>query len=199
MESKNKIKIIIWNIIEYFIMYGWLIIIILPFSWIFSLSLRRTETVLTSLFFQSLDEVTLENFFYLFKGQFPYRNVQVHFITGLKNSTIVTLSAVIGILVISILAAYAFSKLKFFGKSGTFYFILAGIMVPTQVLMLPLFKVVRFLGIQDSFLGLIFAYIATGLPLAIFIFTGFFFRKYSQDLIPLARSWLKSQSAFWVG
>lgn len=183
--NRNKNSLFL-TIIEYIIMYGWLVFVIFPFAWMFSLSLRKTQAVFTNLFFQSLDEVTFENYYYLFVGEFPYRHIQISFINAFKNSLIATSVSVIAIIFISILAAYSFAKLKFFGRNATFYFLLAGLMVPVQVIMLPLFRIVKLFGIQNSLLSVILPYIAIGLPLSIFLFTGFF-KNIPDALIEAAR------------
>lgn len=173
-------------LLEYVIMYGWLLFVLFPFAWMISLSLRKTQSVYKDLFFQSLEEVTFENYLYLFQGQFPYRNIQIFFMNALRNSVVVTVMAVIGILVVSILASYGFSQIKFFGRKALFYFLLAGMMIPVQVLMLPLFRVVRLFGIQHSLISVILPYIAIGVPLSTFLFTGFF-RNIPDALLEAAR------------
>lgn len=176
----------ILSIVEYFIMYGWLVFVLFPFIWMISLSLRETKGVFKTLFPQSLGELTFENYIYLFKGEFPYRHIQIHFLNALKNSFTVTIIAVIGIIILSILAGYAFSKMKFFGRNANFYFLLAGMMIPAQVVMLPLFKIVKMLGIHNSLLSIIFPYIAIGIPLTTFLFAGFF-KNIPDSLLEAAR------------
>jgi len=180
---------------EYAVMYSWALFVLFPFVWIISLSLRKTQAVYTALFFQRLDEVTLENYYYLFKGQFPYRNIQIFFVNALGNSVVVTMLALVGVLIVSILAAYAFSQIKFFGRGPLFYFLLAGMMIPVQVVMLPLFKIVRLLALQNGLASIILPYIAIGTPLSVFLFTAFF--KHLPDaLIEAAR--LEGASHFQV-
>lgn len=174
------------DIVEYILMYGWFIFVIFPFAWMISLSLRETQAVYKNLFFQSLQEVTFKNYLYLFQGEFPYRRIQVFFLNAFKNSSIVTVSAVIGILIISILAGYAFSKINFVGRKALFYFILAGMMVPVQVIMLPLFRIVKVFGIHNSLLSIVLPYVAIGIPLSTFLFTGFF-RNLPDALIESAK------------
>ncbi len=159
---------------EYIVMYVWMLFVIFPFAWMISLSFRETKAVYKNLFFQSIEEITFNNYVYLFKGEFPYRHIQVFFLNALKNSVVVTVVSVICILVVSLLAGYAFSKIKFTGRDALFYFLLAGMMVPVQVIMLPLFRIVKIVGIQNSLLSVIFPYIALGIPLSTFLFTGFF-------------------------
>jgi raffinose/stachyose/melibiose transport system permease protein len=192
---KSRANAVFLAVTEYLVMYGWALFVLLPFVWIVSLSLRKTQAVYTALFFQRLDEVTLENYYYLFKGQFPYRNIQIFFINALGNSVVVTLLALTGILIVSVLAAYAFSQIKFYGRAPLFYFLLAGLMIPVQVVMLPLFKVVRMLGLQNGLASVILPYIAIGTPLTVFLLTGFF-RNLPDALIEAAR--LEGASHFQV-
>lgn len=186
MKTKNKIcnTSIVLSIFEYVLMYGWLIIILFPFTWIISLALRNLEEVYTALFFPK--HITFENFIYLFKGTFPYRNIEINFLNALKNSFFVTLISVTLILLVSILASYAFSKLKFFGKSPLFYFILAGMMIPVQVIMLPLLRITQVPMLQGSLFRIILPYIALGIPLTTFLLTGFF-RNIPAALIEAAK------------
>jgi raffinose/stachyose/melibiose transport system permease protein len=185
-SGKRTASTVLLAVTEYVAMYGWALFVLLPFVWIVSLSLRKTQAVYTALFFQRLDEITLENYYYLFKGQFPYRNIQIFFMNALGNSVVVTSLALVGILIVSILAAYAFSQIKFYGRAPLFYFFLAGMMIPVQVVMLPLFKVVRLLGIQNGLASVILPYIAIGTPLTIFLLTGFF-KNLPDALIEAAR------------
>jgi raffinose/stachyose/melibiose transport system permease protein len=195
VSVKSRANAVLLAVTEYLVMYGWALFVLLPFVWIISLSLRKTQAVYTALFFQRIDEVTLENYYYLFKGQFPYRNIQIFFINALGNSAVVTLLALAGILIVSVLAAYAFSQIKFYGRAPLFYFLLAGLMIPVQVVMLPLFKVVRLLGLQNGLASVILPYIAIGTPLTVFLLAGFF-RNLPDALIEAAR--LEGASHFQV-
>lgn len=186
---------LVLSIVEYAVMYGWALFVLLPFVWIVSLSLRKTQAVYTALFFQQLDEVTFENYLYLFQGRFPYRNIQIFFTNALQNSVVVTLVALTGIIVVSMMAAYAFSQIKFFGRGPLFYFLLAGMMIPVQVVMLPLFKIVRLLGLQNGLGSVMLPYVAIGIPLSVFLFTGFF-KNIPASLIEAAR--LEGASHFQV-
>lgn len=71
------------------------------------------------------------------------------------NSMIVTASTVIGVLFTSSLAGFAFAKYQFPGKTILFYAILATMMIPFFVTLIPVFYVIRQLGWIDSYLGLI--------------------------------------------
>ena len=71
------------------------------------------------------------------------------------NSIIVTLSVVAMVLFTSSLAGFVFAKYQFFGKNVVFTLILATMMIPFQVMMIPLYLILVRLGITDSLIGLI--------------------------------------------
>ncbi|MBN1348718.1 carbohydrate ABC transporter permease [candidate division KSB1 bacterium] len=85
------------------------------------------------------------------------------------NSLFVGVISVIGILIISSLAAYAFSRLQFKGRDVLFYVFLIGLIIPIQAFLLPLFIFLRDAHLINTRLGLILPYIAWGLPLAIYL------------------------------
>jgi multiple sugar transport system permease protein len=71
------------------------------------------------------------------------------------NTTIVTVVSVIGNLLFCSLAGYAFARIKFFGRDVVFILVLATLMVPFQVVMIPTFLIVRQLGLIDTLDALI--------------------------------------------
>jgi multiple sugar transport system permease protein len=71
------------------------------------------------------------------------------------NSLAYSLATVAGNLLFCSLAAYAFARLKFFGRDVLFVVLLATLMVPFQVLLIPTFLIVKKFGLVDSVGGLI--------------------------------------------
>jgi ABC-type glycerol-3-phosphate transport system permease component len=82
------------------------------------------------------------------------------------NTLLVTLATVIGQLFVCSLAAYAFARLRFFGRDTIFLFYLATMMVPFQVTLIPLYLIIFQLGWVNTYWGLI----APGLSSAYGIF-----------------------------
>lgn len=78
----------------------------------------------------------------------------------LWNSVLVTGGAVLGVLAISSLTGYALAKLPFPGRSVVFYVILSLMMVPFFMLMIPLFVIVKNLGLVDTYWGVLLPEIA---------------------------------------
>jgi multiple sugar transport system permease protein len=88
------------------------------------------------------------------------------------NSMIVTLSAVAGNLVFCSLAGYAFARMRFFGRDVLFVALLATLMVPFQVTMIPTFLIVQKMGLVNSLPALIVPNLVT--PFGIFLLRQFF-------------------------
>ena len=88
------------------------------------------------------------------------------------NSLVVTLASVAGNLVFCSLAGYAFARLRFFGRDVIFIVLLATLMVPFQVTMIPTFLIVQHLGLVDSLGALIAPNLVT--PFGIFLLRQFF-------------------------
>jgi multiple sugar transport system permease protein len=88
------------------------------------------------------------------------------------NSLIVTGAAVAGNLVLCSLAGYAFARLRFPGREVLFVAMLATLMVPFQVVMIPTFLIVQHLGMVDTLNALIVPNLVT--PFGIFLLRQFF-------------------------
>jgi multiple sugar transport system permease protein len=85
---------------------------------------------------------------------------------------IVTMSAVAGNLVFCSLAGYAFARMRFFGRDVLFVALLATLMVPFQVTMIPTFLIVQKMGLVNSLPALIVPNLVT--PFGIFLLRQFF-------------------------
>ena len=83
------------------------------------------------------------------------------------------LSVVFTILVAS-MAAFAFSQLRFFGSKFLLGYVVMGLMFPTATAILPLFILVRDLGLMDSHIGLVLTKVAGGISVAVVLFANYF-------------------------
>jgi raffinose/stachyose/melibiose transport system permease protein len=98
---------------------------------------------------------------------------ETNFVLYLGNSVIVTATAVLAILVVGTMAAYAIARYPFRLSGLVFLFFLSGLMVPLKLAVIPLFIQLDTLGLINTRPGLVLVYVAMGLPSAIFILTGF--------------------------
>lgn len=92
----------------------------------------------------------------------------------------------LGILFFSSIAAYAFARIRFFGKEVLFGFIISLIMIPGVLLLTPNFILADKLNLRNTFTGLIVFYIAGGLVFAIFLLRTFF-QSQPEELFESAR------------
>ena len=97
---------------------------------------------------------------------------QAPFGRWLLNTTIVSVTVVISNLVFCSLAGYALARIRFFGSGALFLVILATLMVPFQVVMVPTLLIVRGLGLVDSLPALMAPNLVT--PFGVFLLRQFF-------------------------
>lgn len=102
------------------------------------------------------------------------------------NSIVVSAATCAVTIAIAAPAAYATSRMTFFGRRFVYFAIIALLMVPGVFMLVPLFLTVRGLGLLNSYPGLILPQVAGSLPIAIFLFHGFF-SDLPNDLFDAAR------------
>lgn len=104
--------------------------------------------------------------------------------TYLMNSVIVTIAATVLTLLINSMAAYALAKYNFRGRNALFLLTLATIMIPLQVILIPVYQVVASLGLVNTLWGLIIPAAAT--PTGVFILRQYML-SIPDELIEAAR------------
>src|SRR5207247_8122342 len=92
--------------------------------------------------------------------------------TCVWNTTVVTVAVVVSNLVLCSLAAYAFARIRFLGRAVVYFIILATLMVPLQVVLIPTFLIVKDLGLIDQLGALIVPNLVNAF--GIFMLTQFF-------------------------
>jgi len=130
------------------------------------------------------------------------------------NSLVCTSTSVSAILLLSSMAAFAFSRLKFRGRDVLFGLFLLGLIIPVQIVLIPLYSAMAQAGLQNTRTSVILPYIAWGLPVSIYILRSFFltlpveledaaridgcttFGLYWRILLPLVRPGLAAVAIF---
>lgn len=103
-----------------------------------------------------------------------------------RNSLIVTVCSVSFITILTAFASFGIAKIRFKGSRMLFTLFIVTMLVPQQILVIPLYRMVKMFGLINTLFSLILPYIAGGLPLAIFIFTTYL-RGIPDELIEAAR------------
>lgn len=83
-------------------------------------------------------------------------------------------SATIVTVVLSTLAAYAFARIRFRGRNLLFYGVLATMTFPPYTTLIPLYRIMSFLGLVNTYTGIVLVYVSGFLPLATWIMHNYF-------------------------
>lgn len=148
-----------------------------PLVWMLSSSLKTQETVFTDMRIIPSDPQW---------GNFPAAWVKGGFQTYFWNSVLYTGVIVAGVVAVASLAAFAFSRLRFWGRTVLFYLLLSTMMIPIPGSFIALYVLLTKLGLVDTRLGYVLPQINGGLALGIFILKTFF-DKMPRELEDSAR------------
>ena len=102
------------------------------------------------------------------------------------NTVAITLPATLLVVVVGSLAAYAFAWLDFPGRDWLFIVVVALLVVPIQVALIPVASLYGHIGLFGSITGVVLFHVAFGLPFAIFLLRNFF-AGIPRDLLEAAR------------
>jgi ABC-type glycerol-3-phosphate transport system permease component len=133
-----------------------------PFAYVVSASLKRTRSLFQFPPDWIPDDPTLSNY---------TRLLDLPFLRWVLNTLIVAGSVALLKVLFDSMAGYAFSKLSFGGRRPLFGLMLATVMIPPAVLIIPLFFLVRDAGLLDTYWALILPPLAN--PIGIFMMRGF--------------------------
>ena len=161
-EDKQKLtnQIIIYIVLSIFVL-----ILAFPLIWMLSVSLKPTvetfslppKLIPSSIYFDGYIKILNND---------QYRRFLLN--SYLLGLVVTGLSVLIGTL-----AAYGFSRYKFFGDRIAKLFVITTQMVPTITLLIPLFGVIVWLKLYDSMWGLILTYLTFSLPYAVIMMNGY--------------------------
>jgi len=106
--------------------------------------------------------------------QFKILLTQTDFLTFFRNTAIVTLCVVAITMVVSVLAAFSLGRMRFWGSSILATGIFLTYLVPDTLLFIPLFQIVKAVGLLNSFWGMILVYPTLTVPFCTWIMIGYF-------------------------
>jgi multiple sugar transport system permease protein len=168
MRRAGRTQRLIGRTIAYLVLIALGIIGIAPFLYLAILSMKRRIEILAqvppTLHF---DWATISRTYH----EVLYAQGMLSFVL---NSVMVVGAATFVALIIGTPAAYAFSRLPFRGKDNLASTILSLRFMPPVAVAIPLFLMMKAIGLQDSYFGLILPYVAFSLPLIVWIMIGFF-------------------------
>lgn len=128
-----------------------------PFAWMVAASLKPTAQIYNTALFSG--EWTLDNFRFLFATA---DKLDRPFLAALGISALVTLTVTASVLVTSAFIAFALARLRFPGRKLFGDFLLLQMVIPTTMFILPLFVLVKELGLLNSLAALILPFMMSG-------------------------------------
>lgn len=122
-----------------------------------------------------------EDFIGLAPYSFPGKIIFTHYtrllesrmVTYFKNSVIVLVFALAGIVILGALAAYPISKMEFKGRAFIKRFLTLGLMIPVFVSLIPMFRFYTQLGITNTYISLIIPQIGFSIPMSMYLYLAF--------------------------
>lgn len=149
VRRKKKIQKAVYHVV----VCGLGIMMLYPLIWMFMSSFKETETIFATAGSLIPEKFTLENYLNGWKGF-----AGVSFGKFFLNSLFITAVATAGTMVSSALVAYAFSRCRFRGRKLLFAAMLASMMLPAQILMVPQYLWYQKLGWVGTYAPLIVPY-----------------------------------------
>ena len=175
--SAARLKALRGRAIMYGVAFMWLAVAAGPFFFMVLTAFKERFELLSSPLWAWPKKATLENFSQVFSQSL---------LSYLVNSITVVAISVTVVLLLSTMAAYAFSRIPFRFSAPLFGAIVAGLVVPTHVTLIPVYLLSTTLGVYDSLAALVGPYVAFNLPVSIFILTEFM-RGIPKELEDAAR------------
>ncbi|WP_018155400.1 carbohydrate ABC transporter permease [Demetria terragena] len=183
----------------------WSIIVIFPLLWVFLSSWKTTGEIFDSPL--SLPRtLSFDNYVRAWNDS----NIGRY----LLNSVVVVSISLIIVMILGSMAAYSLARFDFRGNRTIYYLILAGNTFPIFLAIVPLFFVLRNLGLLNTLPGLILAYVAFAFPFTVFFLYPFFkglpseiaeaaemdgagdWRTFLQVMLPMARPGIAAVAIF---
>lgn len=150
-------------------LWGVAILFLLPFYFLIATALKPDSEVYGGSPFAFPATPAFENFLTLFAG-----DGQSNVVHGLVNSVLITGGSILGLVLLGSLTGYVIARsTKRWGRV-VFYLFLIAIILPVQLGAVPLYIGARSVGLTGSALGMVVLYTGMMLPLAIFLYAGFF-------------------------
>ncbi len=171
--SRYHIEVAALRILRPLAIAFFVLITVFPFYYMILLSMREVSEVLESpgQVFIGLGELTTDAYERVLK---PTSEGGQGFVRFLLNSAFLGVATVIVTIAVSILGAYAVSRLEFFGRRTVHFLFLAVYLFPAILLAIPLFVAFSKLGLRGQLPVLVIVYVAQTLPICIYMLRNYF-------------------------
>lgn len=147
VKPKSAARFSLRRMVLYAVMVGLVLLMVTPFAWMLSTSLKAQQYILETPPRLFPSPITLESYTGLAE--------RIDLARVVFNSAFVAAATTVGQIIISAMAAYAFARLQWRGRNIVFMLYLATMMVPSVVMVIPQFILIRQLGWVNTYAALI--------------------------------------------
>ncbi|CAI6082236.1 L-arabinose transport system permease protein AraQ [Paenibacillus sp. JJ-100] len=163
-KIKNKKKMERFDLVTNVAVTFFAIVNLFPLYWLFTSSLKNSSDVVKMPPDWWPTSITFSNYVDVFQSQPAIR--------WAFNSIVVSGLATVLVIAVGAMAAYAFSKIQFKGKNVIFIIFISSLMIPKEIMIVPLFRIIQDFGMVNSYHGMIWPNVATAF--GVFLLKGFF-------------------------
>lgn len=156
------------NVPYYTILAIWALITMIVFAWVIENSFKTNREIFKNPW--KLPGTPLTAAVDNYTKAWEVSHMQVYFM----NSILVVLASVLIVVAVSAPAAYVLSRVPFFGNSAITYYFIAGMGLPFQLILVPLFVMLNKMHLVNTLPGLIMVYVGVSIPFTVLLLTGFF-------------------------
>ena len=192
-------------VISHIVLVLWSIVVLLPLLWAFVSSFKTTNEILGSPF-------TLPSSLNFANYSSAWDTAGIG--TSFFNTVVVVGCSLVLVMVLGAMCSYVLARFQFWGNRAIYYLMLAGLTFPVFLAIVPLFFILRGLGMLNTLQGLITVYVAFALPFTVFFLFAFFralpeeiyeaaqldgageWRTFFQVMLPMARPGMASVAIF---
>lgn len=182
MGTKKITKIFSNSIIQILLM-AWSLMQVMPVLWLILSSFKPSVEISSHL-------LSPPKSFYINNYNFSEYNLatgaEVHILTYLRNSIIITISTLVILMTICFFAGFALAKIKFPGKNVLLIILIIFLGIPIYTIIIPLYYLISNMGLNNNYFGLILPYVAIWCPFTILMLQTYF-RQFPDDLIDAAK------------
>lgn len=165
-HQRRSIREGVLRLITYFLLISIGLLLMMPFFWMLSSSFKEEHEIFQVPPTLIPKQIKFENY--------PEALARFPFWLSLKNTLIITISVIVGRLLSTSLAAFAFARMRFRLREPLFLLVLSTMMIPGQVTLIPSYILFRLIGWLDTFLPLIVPAFLGGGAFYIFLLRQFF-------------------------
>lgn len=160
-----------WSITGWIFLVLLLLYSVLPMAWMLITSIKSQFAAIQYPPEFIPSNPTLEQYWRLLS---PTNEIGGKFLRYMLNSIWVSTATTVFGVAVAVPAAYAFARFRFPGRNALFFSVLFRNMFPAVVFLMPLFIMMRWLGLVNTYTSLIITYLTFGLPLSIWLLKGFY-------------------------